>query len=151
MTVVVDVGCADHHGRSVDYLVDRFHPDELWGFDPWPEMEVRDYQDGTTHVRTSRIAAWTHDGEISYTLDGDRSHVGEGPITVECFDLAAWLAQRDAGAVLKLDAEGSEYELIPRLIETGEDNRLSLLLIEWHSDDHGLTEQIGCPIEEWPF
>lgn len=151
MTVVVDIGCADHSARSVEYLLERFSPDEFWGFDPWPEMEVRDYRDGTTHVRTSRLAAWTHDGEIPYTLDGDCSHVGEGDLTIPCFDLASWLANHDEGAILKIDAEGAEYELVPHLIASGQDERLGLLLIEWHHDDHGLTDQIRCPVEEWPF
>lgn len=151
MTVVVDIGCADHHGRSVDYLIERFQPDEFWGFDPWPDMEARDYRDGQTHVRLSKQAAWTHDGEVTYTLAGDCSHVGEGPLTVPCFDLSSWLASRDEGTILKIDAEGAEYELVPHLIATGQDERLELLLIEWHHDDRGLTDKLRCQVEQWEF
>lgn len=151
MLTVVDVGCADHDAKSVNYLVERFRPDEFWGFDPYPDMEPLDYQDGPTHVRTSGQAAWLYGGEVAFTEAGDCSHVGEGPNTVPCFDLAAWLAEREPGTVLKLDAEGAEYELVPHLIATGEDRRLSLLLIEWHFDDRDLTSQLGCPVEIWPF
>lgn len=149
--IVVDVGCADHSAKSVEYLIGRFHPDEFVGFDPYPGIKPADYWEGTTHVRISNEAAWTHDGEIDYTVDGDCSHVGEGPLTVPCFDLAALLATYEAGTILKIDAEGAEYELLPHLIATGEDKRLGLLLIEWHFDDHGLTEQLSCPIEMWEF
>lgn len=149
--IVVDVGCADHSAKSVDYLIGRFRPDELWGFDPYPEMEAADYWDGVTHVRTANEAAWTFDGTVGFTVAGDCSRVGDGPVTVPCFDLAAWLAVREEGAIVKLDAEGAEYELVPHLIATGEDKRLNLLLVEWHDGDRGLTDELDCPVELWPF
>lgn len=149
--IVVDVGCADHSAKSVEYLIERFHPDEFWGFDPFPGVEEADYMVDSTRVRIVPEAAWTHNGDVAFTEAGDCSHAGEGPLTVPCFDLAAWLADRDDGIILKIDAEGAEYELVPQLIATGQDKRLSLLLIEWHFDDRGLTEQLGCPVEIWPF
>ena len=39
MTIVVDLGCFPHRGEiSIEPLVERYHPDVLYGFDPWPAL-----------------------------------------------------------------------------------------------------------------
>ena len=54
--------------------------------------------------------------------------------------------------ILKIDAEGSEYDLLRHLIGTGADRLLKLAWVEWHEPDHGrakIEEEIVCEIVEW--
>lgn len=168
MTVVVDIGCHNHprhEGRSQDSvarLIARFRPHQLFGFDPHPDMpELAGWGSGMTTILVERKAAWTHDGLIGYTAREDlplRSKVGGGEGTlVPCFDLSAWLAGRRV--VLKIDAEGAEYELLEHLHATGRDWNVERLLVEWHSPPQGppdwearrdrLIDVLRCPVEVW--
>lgn len=152
MTVVIDIGCAQHgNDYSIERLIDEFHPEYLYGFDP--HESVIDLstivnsvdQRGTmyeTIVTTRRQAAWLYDGEIGFLSDGLNSCLSDRDDTkVTCFDLARWIYEKmpattKRGAlhqvVLKMDAEGSEYDLLDRLIELGHDKLVDIAWIEWH-------------------
>lgn len=55
------------------------------------------------------------------------------PLRVPSVDLAAFVGTEvNATALLKLDVEGAEYAIVPRLIATGAICRVRHLLIEWH-------------------
>jgi hypothetical protein len=59
----------------------------------------------------------------------------------DCFDLANFIAELDISAhqiILKMDAEGAEYTLLPHLAERGVDVRLKLAIVEWHCEECGL-------------
>jgi FkbM family methyltransferase len=164
MTVVVDLGChphPEHRGASQDSimaLIGRFAPSALYGFDPHPDhVEQRRYV-GRTAVVTKRRAAWIYDGVVAYDPSPDRplsAHVGDGPTSVPCFDLAAWL--RGRSVVVKMDVEGAEYRILEHLIENGADGNVERLLVEWHPDrqpagtlDRPMLEgAFTCPVEEW--
>lgn len=161
--IVVDLGCAPCAAcDSVPLLVERFNPEVLYGFDP----QVKNWHspiDNTLVVLSSKVA-WTHDGLIYFREDGVASCVVGPqfepvlpesmwltqfsiPRLVECFDLSAWLlALPDDEIVAKLDAEASEYTILPHLIETGAIDRISLLLMEWHGDER---IEVPCPTEDW--
>jgi hypothetical protein len=78
---------------------------------------------------------------------------------VPCFDLAAFIRDLPPGEiVLKLDAEGAEIPLLEHLHAAGMDERLTLLLVEWHdavmTGDYGarramLEAALRCRVEEW--
>lgn len=62
----------------------------------------------------------------SYMLDGDK---------IEGFDFAEWLKKTVSGrdyVVVKMDVEGTEFHLIPRLIETGAMCLIDELFLECH-------------------
>lgn len=63
---------------------------------------------------------------------------------VELLDLADIITSIPSKCriILKLDVEGSEYEILNHLINTGVINRLNKLYAEFHHD------RIGLPIEE---
>jgi hypothetical protein len=156
---VVDVGCFPHgHEVSVETLIDRFCPEVLYGFDPWPELmegeqTVRLERVGAAVPREVRVvlarkAAWVADGLIEIALVGgerawdstvmreknSRREWQQGEITkVACFDFPAWVEGLPEGdLIVKLDAEGAEFPLLDALHERGVDGRVSLLLVEWH-------------------
>lgn len=132
--IVIDVGAAKHGGdESIPYLIEEFKPDVLYGFDPAYLVGSVAGQIGKTQVFTSRSAAWLYEGEVGFSGDGLRGHVDDTGEPVHCFDLSRFiLALPDEPVVLKLDAEGAEYALIPHLIAQGADLRLQLAWIEWH-------------------
>lgn len=166
MKIVIDIGCARYGGDySIERLIEEFHPDVLYGFDPNPATtdkpagQCEGYDLDGTAVFVERLAAWTHKGEIGYLEDGLNSCISHSGEPVECFDLADYIRRRPDGAevILKIDAEGSEYDLLEHLIETGADERLSLAWVEWHDLPDGthvsrrvdIERNIRCQVDEW--
>ena len=161
--IVIDVGCARYGGDySIERLIEEFHPDLLYGFDPNPattqkppgECDIYVIED--TVVFIERLAAWTYRGQIGYLEDGLNSCLTnrEDVAKVECFDLADFILRRpeDAEIILKIDAEGSEYDLLKDMMVKGADQRLKLAWVEWHSPDRGrklIEDHIACEIQEW--
>jgi FkbM family methyltransferase len=170
--IVIDVGCATHGGdRSIEPLIERFHPEVLFGFDP-QVFECMYVTDGTVVVLSDK-AAWTVNGRIRF--DGNSLGarvVDKGGKHVRCFDLAQMIAKEGRRPLyLKLDCEGSEYPIIEKLIKTRVDATIDLLLVEWHcqSCGHGiwshavtcdqmeeaeaqaiaLEDRLACPVERW--
>lgn len=162
MTVVLDVGAARYgDDYSIERLIDRFHPSELYAFDPNATNIVFSPPDGT-RIYAVHAAAWIYEGEIGFRADGLRSHLDpDSPTMVPCIDLARVIEgihlERDPGIVLKLDCEGAEYTLLAHLISKRVDEKLDLCLVEWHPietpayDREMLEANLRCPLEEWAF
>lgn len=159
--IVVDVGCHPQGPEeSVYKLVGKYAPDLLLGFDPFPELkEGTEVTPGGTVIIRRQLAAWIHDGYVPFQIDGICSGVdAEAMAAVECFDLNRLIRTLPAGdIILKLDCEGAEYGLLRRLADENLDERLSLVLVEWHPPDtaHGyfvppdVRPVLRCPVEEW--
>jgi FkbM family methyltransferase len=163
--IVVDVGCKTHEKEeSIDTLIHRYAPSVLFGFDPHPQLanDVRNVRGdalaaaaplsaswGTTVV-TRRLAAWTRNGYILFEEAGASSRVGSESVStevVECFDLAAFILTLPRVDVLKIDAEGAEYRLVPHLLRHGIDDHVELLLVEWHNGPIACSG--GWKVEPW--
>lgn len=150
--IVIDLGCHEHEiSKSVEPLIERFHPDTLYGFDPLlPEGSGR-MIDGTRCI-LKPLAAWVHNGKLALERRGTGTRVYEDPDgDVLCFDLADFLIglglyTTDEQIILKLDVEGAEYPLLSHLRDQDLDKRLSLVLVEWHGD---ARIELRCPMEEW--
>ena len=162
--IVVDVGCARYGGDySVERLIDMFHPDVLYGFDPaWSADMYEPAPETTTAVHISNEVAWTHDGTVGFLIDGLNGQVGNAAHwpARPCIDLARFIDELPAGEIiLKLDAEGAEYALLRHLVRKSVDLRLSRVLVEWH--DRGeqalqhrrtlIERSLTCVVEEWPW
>ncbi len=158
--VVIDVGCAKYGGDySIERLIEEFNPDVLYGFDPgWDPSQVE--RIGTTILNITKAAAWTCDGEIDFVVAGLSGHVASETerhtVCVPCVDLAKVIedAHREHGGplVLKIDAEGAEYDLLAHLIATGRDRLVDLAWVEWHQPDRGradLEELFAGEVIEW--
>lgn len=142
--LVIDVGCATYGGdSSIPALVEEFEPMYLYGFDP--STKERTYRVDGTQVREYSMAAWTHDGHVGFSIANLGGKVDPHGVTTECVDLAAFINRCSEGTeiILKMDAEGAEYDLIPHLRENDADLRLKSALIEWHCE--------GCGYGIWDF
>ena len=173
--IVIDVGCATWGGdESVNYLIENYGPQTLYGFDPGLDWPV-DTEEKGTHLILSRSAAWTHDGKVGFTVANLGGHVEDGAVQVPCIDLARFILELpDDDIILKMDAEGAEYTLIPHLVTKKADLRLDLFMVEWHcevcghgiwKDDHPagceadmdwwngrrsrMREMLNCPQRDW--
>lgn len=182
MRVVIDGGCANHGGEgSIAPLLAEYAPDVLYGFDPEWAGDALSWRQGACDVEVRKAALWTTGGTVDFVFAGlgGRVRAALDPTKaklVVAYDLAYFIhaLPADADIVLKLDCEGAEYELVPHLVETGADERLSLALIEWHCStclhgiwdgEHpqscttnrrqwlarrdGLARQLRCQVDEW--
>jgi FkbM family methyltransferase len=75
-------------------------------------------------------------GDLGCTLKPEKKEKLDldNPIKVKCIDTSEFLKQfdNDNYIILKLDVEGSEYEILNHLIETGEINKINELYVEFH-------------------
>lgn len=169
---------------SIERLIEEYQPHELYGYDPaagsvqeWLPGEYRTegewldqaeeigagYLDteatGLRKITLHREAAWTYDGEIGFRQDGLNSWVTElrGAPKVPCVDIARIVREVAPGhldVILKIDAEGAEYDLLRHLMATGADQLVTLAVIEWHEPDRGralIEEGFAAPVKEWPY
>jgi FkbM family methyltransferase len=172
--IVVDLGCFPHRDEiSIEPLLERFRPEVLYGFDPWPALVEGETRVGDTRVVLRRAAAWIEEGEVEFARVGGlrgwdstvmraKNEKGEWSgagkiIRVPCFDFSAWLRELAKPAVVKLDVEGAEFPILEKLVEDGTDELVATLLVEWHDDkmpDHAerraaLVEALRCPVVPW--
>jgi FkbM family methyltransferase len=152
---VIDVGCANYGPvKSIDYLSSEYAPLLLLGFDPAVRSGTKLV--GATQIITFQAAAWMYDGAVPYYFNAQRSHIDpESHHEVPCVDIARIVhecALPDWEVILKIDAEGAEYDLLGHLITEKADKLLTLLLVEWHEPDRGrehLTKKLRCEFDEW--
>lgn len=157
--IVIDVGCARYGGDySIERLIEEFDPDLLYGFDP--NAATADTY-AAPHVHIHAAAAWTFDGEVGFLSEGLNSCLtnrADAP-EVPCIDLARFIHELPDGEeiVLKIDAEGSEYELLEHLMLHGVDALLKLAWVEFHSFGvpdpaerrASIERRIRCELAEW--
>jgi hypothetical protein len=159
VTIVVDVGCARWgDSYSLERLVEMYRPHLLIGIDPHVESSVT-IIDGTVCL-LKQGAAWVDNRMIGWVSDMTRSRVAqreEPPEamvrTIDLPLLLDGLASLDHDVVVKIDAEGAEHTLIPKIVEAGVDLRIRRLLVEWHGDDieaqEAISDTVRCSVETW--
>jgi len=162
--IVIDVGCARYGGDySIERMIEKFEPDILYGFDPaWEDEMYAPIADlYKTDVIVSRSVAWTRSGLVHFMLDGLNGQVGDADFwpLIPCIDLAHFIRQLpdEAEIILKMDCEGSEYELLEHLMAKGVDERLSLAWVEWHPRGvpdpaerrASIERRLRCQVDEW--
>lgn len=172
--IVIDVGCATHGSAdSIAALIEEFHPRLLYGFDPAVGGDWADERDDTLIILIPTVA-WTYNGTVGFDSKAQLGTVSDTGVQTPCLDLTEFvLAQPEEPTVVKIDAEGSEYALLPHLRATDADLRIERMLVEWHCEVCGIggngrhregcladkdawqerrerTERlVRCPIEEW--
>jgi hypothetical protein len=93
----------------------------------------------------TETAAANHNGTVDFWSDGDLAHLEWGASTrmsdqprqtVRALDLARFILDEllpfASTIVMKLDVEGAEYELLPRLLATGALCAMDLVFLEEH-------------------
>jgi FkbM family methyltransferase len=165
MTVVMDVGAARYGGDySMERLIEQFNPTHLYAYDPNPALELPEFCE-ETKIILNHCAAWIHTGTVGYRADGLNSWLTNDPKapSVPCIDLAQEIVRldelSDETLVLKLDCEGSEYELLDWIIFQDADELLDICIVEWHPKSEPSHEalskdieaRIRCELRVWPY
>jgi len=157
--IVIDVGCMSYGAEeSIITLIDRFNPRLLLGFDANEELQPGVETIDETVVIRIQAAAWFMDGPLPWrsgTLGAAVNFGDEETISVRGVNLGYMLDMLPEGCVLKMDAEGAEYILLPLFREMGLDRKLHLAWIEWHPPEtangffNGEQTKLRCPMEVW--
>ena len=106
----------------------------------------------STHEGTTRFVVDHIDGDGSSIVEG-KSVIFDGSVAnddcpvmeVECVDLSVFLATAirvDDYLCLKLDVEGAEYQLLPKLIRDGTIDLVKELYCEFHWRKCGVPEAV---------
>jgi FkbM family methyltransferase len=172
--IVVDLGCFPHrHEISIEPLITQYAPDVLYGFDPWPGLVEGEIELERTRVVLRRKAAWIENGVIEFARVGglrgwDSTIVREKAsrdewlrsdiILVPCFDFSSWLRELPEAPIVKMDVEGSEFQILERMVDEGTDRLVGELLVEWHENKmigefaepkERLLAALRCPVASW--
>ena len=65
----------------------------------------------------------------------DKLRFHEEVIQVECIDFSAWMKDNlspDDNIILKMDIEGSEFRVLPKMIDDDTMDYVNALIVEWH-------------------
>lgn len=127
------------------------------------ERITRELSPRLTHVEMA--VATTYDGKIEFHTKGRRhgllpfvsssvfrdfghAAVREEPTTVKAIDFSKWLKQRFADAsakgcavIVKMDIEGSEYDVLEKMIADGTSTLVSHMIVEFHGRCFPESEQ----------
>jgi FkbM family methyltransferase len=67
--------------------------------------------------------------------DHEKLYDWSEPVLVECIDFSQWIKNnfsKEDYIFIKMDIEGSEYKILPKMIDEGTINYVDALAIEWH-------------------
>lgn len=104
-----------------------------------PTEYIKDYKHG--HIINK--AAATHNGRLSFGGRAYYSSVFEpGDHEYECFDVNKLLEQYENIDLLKINTEGSEYDLLQHIIDTKLHTRIKNIQVQFH-------QIAGLPYEKW--
>lgn len=104
-----------------------------------PSEYIRDFKDG----EIINMAASTHKGKLQF---GGRAYYASifepTDHEYECFDVNELLARFEQIALLKINIEGAEYDVLGHIIDHGYMSRVKNLQVQFHQIE-------GCPYERW--
>ncbi len=137
----IDIGA--FNGDSVLHFISYPDIDSIEAYEPnsdfkdiWKAIEKH-----YPNVKILPYAVYTHTGTVPYykrpadlplgsTIMKSKIQQSEHEISeVKCVDILDVITEKCS---LKLDAEGAEYDILERLIESGKAELIDRLYIEWH-------------------
>ena len=136
--VILDVGGFD--GNFAADFLDRHDPGAIHVFEPLGRVqdaiEERFADDDRVVLHEYGLGGWTRDEEMAVAGSSSslyRSSTGDTE-RVEIRDVAAVLDElgHEHVELLKLNAEGAEYEILNRLFETGDVDRFGNIQVSFH-------------------
>jgi FkbM family methyltransferase len=132
--LVIDIGA--YRGEWANEMWNRYHCNII-------AIEPTEYIRDFTHGRVINKAAGTHNGKLSF---GGRAYYSsifeEGDHEYECFDINKLLETCPEIALMKINIEGAEYDLLSHIIGAGLHKQIGNLQIQFHQID-------GRPYELW--
>jgi len=155
----VFIDCGANKGFAIEGFREIYGSDyEVFAFECLPECIgiLKEKFDDITliekavHTENTNLKFNIGTTTRSGTLRHDKTMFQKGThMTVEAVDLSMWLMDNfdeTDEIIMAMDIEGSEYAIIPRMLETGVVKYLNKFYLEWHSmklrDVPGITDQV---------
>jgi FkbM family methyltransferase len=141
-------------GGNIGLAIDRFKKSSLYSpdfiiysFEPLP-MCNKQYKDRKDIIFSDK-AVWISDSYLDFYISRRHKGVGstlkkekfscdpdfEHPIKVKCFDFSKWIIDnftKEHCIILKMDIEGSEYDVLEKMISDGSIYYIKKAFIEFH-------------------
>lgn len=152
MKLFIDIGA--WNGASAEFFL-KTHPQakefDIISFE-CDRRNIETFKKKKLPVTLIEKAAWVHDGTITFYPGMGSTKAGGSVYSskttggvnnkihyeVECVDIAKYL---DADyIIMKLNCEGSEYEIIPYLYDMGLLHKINKFYVQWHWDKIGLSK-----------
>jgi len=145
--IFLDVGAAN--GNSIKFFRENHKESdqfEIYSFEPFPK-NIEELEQFKPKVTVIPAAVWSFDGEIpmytgkpksgSMYADKITGKVSlENKIMVPCIDLAKFIMEnfkKEDEIWIKMNIEGSEYEVVPHLHKHGLIDWFDSIYIRWHA------------------
>lgn len=165
---LIDIGC--FNGDSTLHFISYPDITSIEAFDPNPDFKDDIWKAITEHypnITFHNKAVYIKNGTVKYTQRPAELPLGStimeakhgwgmGEIKeVPCVDILDLINEK---CCLKVDAEGAEYDILERLIESGRSDLIDRLYVEWHdtkmsSDNEQRQVEIalhfGKRIKQW--
>jgi len=153
----VFIDCGANKGLAIDGFREVYDPDhefEVFAFECFPEC-INILNEKYDDVTVIEKAVYKEEGELTFnvgittksgTVRKDKQvNMTKNTVTVASVDLAQWIldnfSQEDE-IVMTMDIEGAEYDILPRMIETGAVTLLNRFYIEWHDSKLAHVSQL---------
>ena len=158
------IDCGGHEGQSIrkfkTSLKYRKKNFEIFSFEPNFDL-IKDYAMDNPKDKIMNLAVWIEDKKMNFYLDrndGDGSSLSpekkhpsgvqendlDNPLMVDAIDFSSWVLRnfnkRDY-IILKMDIEGAEYGVLPKMIEDGSLKYIDEIYIEWHYKKVNVSEK----------
>jgi len=141
------IDCGFYAGGALSYfkLTPEYSDDFIYyGFDPVVNMEKM--RKIYPNVILDNKALWVNDGEINFYTSSRKAGKANGVyhnrragtennLKVKCMDFSKWLSNNfdvNDYIVVKLDVEGAEYDILPKMINDKSIDLIDILYLEWH-------------------
>lgn len=184
--ILLDMG--GNMGQGLRQFINKYSIDENWiveTFEPEPSCELSKHISDLSYVKINNAAIWTYSGKVTFSRyesnlegssveclmsegycsdpksEGYRKH--DDLVEVDCVGISELLNKYndDDFIVVKMDIEGSEYNVIRKAIQDGTIKKVNDIWVEWHynhvrDEDISTTErlknqvrELGININDW--
>lgn len=140
--------CGFYDGVIIKQYLDKGIIDKSWeiiSFEPKPGFDIQSRLDRLPiPITVHKTAVWTEETEMPFNdLGGENGGFLQGTrkdelrndlTTVKTIDFSKFVADlpKDAYIICSMDIEGSEYEVLQKMIDENTIDRIKLLDIEFH-------------------
>ena len=150
------IDCGANEGIiSWKFAIDGNEDFEYFLFEPLPIFsDVGERMKGqfpNTKINFSTEAVWIKDEEL-YFYEASKGRQGssllknkfsnvmihDNPHIVNAIDFSAWILKnfsKDDYIICKMDIEGAEYDIVPKMIEDGSVEYIDEMIVEFHTTD----------------
>jgi FkbM family methyltransferase len=145
--VVYDVG--GYRGDWTALMLPRY-PCDYWVFEPHPEalQLLRPRFSGLPNVHLVEAALGQGDGQVALSSEHEGSSIVKGQtsnqVEVKLFDVTRFILDHDHRvALMKLNIEGAEYDLLESLLRGEAADRVDSVLVQFHAGSPAAARRYG--------